>query len=328
MLSFNELIQKRTHIGHRTSRGNPKMAVYIWGSKNKVHIIDVSKTAVQLERAAEFLKSVAAEGKEILWCGTKKAAQEAIVRVGTATQSPIAQHRWIGGTLTNFSQIKKSLTKLLHLEDVLEKNAKAAHSHYTKKELGVFQKMVDRLRKSVGGLRNLKWSVGALVVVDVKQEYVAVREAIDRNIPVVALVDTNSDPSGISYVIPANDDAPEAIACLLDYLAVAVDAGKKIRKETDQQAASVEAEKGGVVEDALQAQLAAVEAALGGEDTAKAVRKVGAGAPAGNRPHGGQRRPSGDRSKDGGNRTPGVAGQRSARPAQQRPVAKDTTHKS
>lgn len=320
MLSFSELIQKRTHIGHRTSRGNPKMAVYIWGSKNKVHIIDVSKTASQLERSAEFLKKVAAEGKEILWCGTKKAAQDAIIRVGAATQSPIAQHRWIGGTLTNFSQIKKSLTKLLHLEDVLEKNAKAEHSHYTKKELGVFQKMVDRLRKSVGGLRNLKWSVGALVVVDVKQEYVAVREAIDRNIPVVALVDTNSDPSGISYVIPANDDAPEAIACLLDYLAVAVEEGKKIRKETDQ-AVAADAEKGVVVEDALQAQLAAVEAALGGEDASKGVRKVGPGAPAGGRTHTGPRRTGGgDRSKEGG---PRGGGQRPVRTGP-RPVTKDT----
>lgn len=305
MVSLSELIKKRVHIGHRTCRGNPKMGIYIWGKRNKVHIIDVSKTALLLDRAAEFLKKVAAEGKDVLWCGTKKAAQETIGSVGAVTQSPIAQYRWIGGTLTNFAQVKKSLTKLLHLEDVLEKAAAAEHAHYTKKELGVFQKMAERLRKSVGGLRSLKWSVGALVVVDVKQEYVAVREAIERNIPVVALVDTNSDPSGVSYVIPGNDDAPEAISYILDFLAQAVQEGKKMHQASALATPEPGSDKVGA-EDVLQAQLAAVEAALG-SDEAKGPRKQGSGTAAQGAGRSGPRRPSGhgDRKEGGAPRPVG-----------------------
>jgi small subunit ribosomal protein S2 len=225
-IDLRQLIKSGVQFGHQTWRWNPKMAAYIWGQKNGIYLIDVSKTAYQLEKASQFLESVAAEGKSILWCGTKKAARKAIEQVAGVTRCPTVTHRWIGGTLTNYIQVKKSVTKLLHLEDVLAKSND--QSHHTKKELSVFSKKVERIDKNVGGIRKLVWPVGALVVVDVKKEHVAIREAQASGVPVVALVDTNSDPSGIDYVIPTNDDAPKAVECIIGILAEAVVRGQKV----------------------------------------------------------------------------------------------------
>lgn len=297
MIDLRLLISKGVHFGHQSSRGNPKMRPYVWGKKNGIDIIDVTKTAHQLEKAAQFIKKVASEGKEILWCGTKKAAAPAILGAGEETASPFAAHRWIGGTITNNVQVKKAVTKLLHLEDVLEKGGE----QHTKKELGIFTKQVERARRNVGGLRNLAWPVGALVVVDVKKEHVAVREAIERGIPVVALVDTNSDPSDITYVVPANDDAPQSVACIIDYLIKAVQEGKAIAKERAAKESAERAEKAKAAqanapqvseeESVLKAQLAAVEAALGGEEGSEKTDTRKAGPSRGRRPvHGGDRR--------------------------------------
>ena len=192
------------------------MDPYIWGSKNNVSLIDVSKTAYQLEKAAKFLESIAAEGKTILWVGTKKPAQDVISSVATALNMPSVTHRWIGGTLSNYSQVTKSRTKLLHYEDVLAKAEK--YPFYTKKEFNVIQKAVERLKKNVGGIRSLTWPVAAIVLVDILKERSALKEAARMGVPVVALVDTNADPSLVDYVIPGNDDAPRAIKLVVDYL--------------------------------------------------------------------------------------------------------------
>jgi len=223
MIDLKELIKAGVHFGHQTWRWCPKMKPYIWGSRNSVHLIDVSKTARAVERAAKFLEEVAASGKPILWVGTKKPAQKAVLDVATKLDSPYVTHRWIGGTLTNYPQVKKSITKLLHLEDVL---AKVDEHMYTKKERGRMQKMVDRSIKNVGGIRTLRWPVGALVVVDARRENTAIREAVVAGVPVVALVDTNTDPSLVTHVIPANDDIPRSISLLLGYLGDAVERGK------------------------------------------------------------------------------------------------------
>src|ERR1700722_13560156 len=159
---IKKLVEAGVHFGHLMSRWCPKMAPYIWGHKNKVHLIDVSKTARQIEKAAKFLESVAAEGKQILWVGTKKAAQDAITQAAATSHMPSVNHRWIGGTLSNHIQVKKSVTKLAHHEDVIVKAEKMPH--YTKKELNVFQKLVARLDKNVGGIRQLRWPLGALVI--------------------------------------------------------------------------------------------------------------------------------------------------------------------
>lgn len=225
MIDFRKLVKAGVHFGHQTSRWVPKMNQYIWGVRSNIHLIDVSKTAHQLERAAKFLQEVASEGKQILWVGTKKPARQVIQNVATKLEMPYVNHRWVGGTLSNFAQVKKSITRLLHYEDVVEKSEK--YPHYTKKELSKVKKNVDRLQSVVGGIRKLTWPLGAVVLVDVNKECSALKEAVSVGVPVVALVDTNADPSLVDYVIPANDDAPHSIEILLEYLQGAVEKGKQ-----------------------------------------------------------------------------------------------------
>lgn len=233
MANFQELIEHGVHYGHQTSRWNPKMNPFIWGHKNGIHLIDVSKTALLLGHAAKFLEQIASEGKSILLVGTKKAAQKTIEEVGKKVGVPFVCNRWVGGTITNHGQVKKAVTRLLHLEDVLSKSESFP---YTKKERGVIVKTVERLEKNIGGIRTLRWPIGAVVVVDVRKEATAVKEAVCAGIPVVALVDTNCDPSGISYIIPSNDDSPKAISFVVSELAKAIEAGKAKRAENAQQA--------------------------------------------------------------------------------------------
>jgi small subunit ribosomal protein S2 len=228
MIDFKQLVKAGVHFGHRTSVWCPKMQPYIWGHKNNVHLIDVSKTAFQLEKAAQFLEGVASEGKSILWIGTKKAAQESIRSTAERLSMPYVNHRWIGGTLSNYPQVKKSVTKLLHYEDVIAKDSNS--TFYTKKELNRFGKSIDRLKTNIGGIINLRWPLGAVVLVDVNKESSALREAASMRIPVVALVDTNSDPSLVSYVVPGNDDAPRSIKLIIDYLEEAARRGQEVAK--------------------------------------------------------------------------------------------------
>lgn len=232
MIDLKLLIKNVTHIGHQTSRWCPKMRPYIWGHKNNIHLIDVSVTAFLLEKAAQFLESVAAEGKPIVLVGTKKAAQEVIETMGKELNLPYVKHRWVGGTFSNFRQIQKAVRKMLYYEEIL---SKLDQFPYSKKELGMIQKKLDRLKKNVGGIKNLNWPIGAVVIVDVKKEHVCVKEALATGIPVVALVDTNSDPSNIDYVIPGNDDAPRSIATLFDYLSEAVKRGQEVAKSKPQE---------------------------------------------------------------------------------------------
>ncbi len=239
MIDLKELIKAGVHFGHRSSVWSPRMAPFIWGAKNNVHLIDISKTAHHLQQAAKYLESVAEEGKPILWVGTKKPAQSIIYSTAQKLNMPYVTHRWIGGTLSNFSQVKKSVTKLLHYEDILSKASK--YPYYTKKELNMFQKVVERLKKNVGGIVNLKWPIGAIVLIDIKKEQSALREAAVMGIPVVALVDTNSDPSLVDYIIPGNDDAPRSIKFVVDYLEQAVKRGQeasRIKKDLEEKAES------------------------------------------------------------------------------------------
>lgn len=225
MIDLKKLLDNGVHFGHQTSRWCPRMRPYIWGSKSGIHLIDVSKTAVQLEKAAKFLESVIAEGKTILWVGTKKSAQATIERIGKELNLPYVMHRWVGGTFSNYRQVRKSVAKLLHYEDII---AKADQFPYSKKELGLIQKKIDRLNKNVGGIRHLTWPAGAVIIVDVKKEHVCLKEAETSQIPVVALVDTNSDPSSVDYVIPGNDDVPRSVNVLMQYLADAVKTAQEI----------------------------------------------------------------------------------------------------
>ncbi len=222
---FGELVKAGVHFGHQKSRWCPKMKPYIWGSRDKVHLINIALTASHLEKAEKFLESVAAEGKSVLWVGTKKAASKIVAEIGTRLHQPYVNHRWLGGTLLNWSQVKKSLTRLLHYEDILAKSE--ANPFYTKKELNLYRKTADKLEKTVGGIRKLMLPVGAVVVVDVTKEQSAVKEAALMGVPVIGIVDTNSDPSNVDIVVPGNDDSPQAIFCLLNKMAEAVTRGKE-----------------------------------------------------------------------------------------------------
>jgi len=223
MIDFRELVKAGVHFGHKTTKWCPKMAPYIWGHRGGIHLIDVSKTAFALEKAGKFLEDLAAQKKPILLIGSKNAAKDIVFEAAKKVDMPYITHRWVGGLITNYSQVKKTITKLLHYEDVL---AKSSDFNYTKKELNLLQKNLDKLNRSVGGIRRLAWPIGALVVVDVKKEETAIREAAQLGIPVVAICDTNSDPSFVDYVIPANDDSPKSIKILVDYLADAIQKGK------------------------------------------------------------------------------------------------------
>ncbi len=269
MIDFKDLIKAGVHFGHRTSIWNPLMEPYIWGHKNKVHLIDVSKTAFQLERAANFLETVVGEGKTILWIGTKKAAQETVKEVAERSGMPYVNHRWIGGTLSNYSQVKKSVTKLLHYEDVLAKDSSSAF--YTKKELNSFKKVVERLEKNIGGILNLKWPLGAVVLVDLHKESAALREAAAMQIPVVALVDTNCDPTLVNYVIPGNDDAPRSIKLIFEYLEKAAERGLEVAKQKKEETAAAAAE----VEEGRESLLAAIEREEEGEESDRANKRRG-----------------------------------------------------
>lgn len=244
MISYQELVKAGVHYGHLAKYWCPKMAPYIWGYKNNIHLIDVSKTAAQIQKAAKFLEDVAAQNQVVMWVGTKKVAQDAVRAAAEPFGHPFVTHRWIGGTLTNFPQVKKSVTKLLHLEDVL---LKSDRGHYTKKELNTFQKSVDKLKKNVGGIIKFAWPVSALVIVDVRKERAVIREAARMGVPVIALVDTNSDPSFIDYVIPANDDSVSSIKIILQELSEAVARGAAKARDAEKQkqeiAAAQRAEK-------------------------------------------------------------------------------------
>ena len=232
-IHLKKLIEAGLHFGHQRYRWSPKMKPYIWGHRNGIHLIDISKTAQALEKACKFLSEVAADNKQILWVGTKKVAAKFIADTANSLDMPYVDYRWVGGMLTNYSQVKKSVTKLLHFEDIL---LKSEETHFTKKELNHYSKVKDRLGKSVGGIKKLSWPLGAVVAIDAKKEATALREAAQCSIPVVALVDTNSDPSLVDYVIPGNDDSIKSVDLVLNYLGDAVKRGKA-------QAAKIRADK-------------------------------------------------------------------------------------
>jgi small subunit ribosomal protein S2 len=223
MIDLKEFLKAGVHFGHKSARWAPKMRHFIWGSKNKIHLIDVSKTAFLLERTGKFLKNLASEGKSFLWIGTKKPAQKIIGKISSDLKMPCVINRWIGGSLTNFDQVRKAIKKLLYLQDVVTKTT----THYTKKEISDIQKEIGRLEKKIGGIVDIDFPPAAIIVVDAKKEASAIREAINAKIPVIAMVDTNTDPSNINFVIPANDDSPRSIELIMNYLAQCAMEGQK-----------------------------------------------------------------------------------------------------
>jgi len=204
------------------------MEPYIFGSRNGIHIIDLQKTVQLMDVAYEFIRDTVAEGKTILFVGTKKQAQEAIYEQATRCGMFYVNHRWLGGTLTNFHTIRKSIEKLKRLERLEESPESQG---LTKKELIKLTKKREKLRRNLGGIKDMEELPGAIFIVDPKREEIAVREARKVGIPIVAIVDTNCDPDLIDYVIPGNDDAIRAVRLFSSKIADAVLEGKRLREE-------------------------------------------------------------------------------------------------
>ena len=224
--TIEEMLKAGMHFGHRTSRWHPKMEPFIFTQRNGVYIIDLIKSREMLEVALEFIKKFASEGKSILFVGTKMQAKNSIKKLSQETSMPYVSEKWMGGCLTNFSVIKKLIKKYNDL--ISDKNAGKLNK-YTKKERLDFDRELEKLEMKVGGLVNMTKLPDALFVWDIKTEKTAVTEAGKKNIPIIAVCDTNTNPEGINYVIPANDDASKTIKLILNTVKETIEEGKKTK---------------------------------------------------------------------------------------------------
>lgn len=228
-ISLEDMLNAGAHFGHQVRRWNPKVKEYVYGEQDGVHIFDLVKTKEALEEALTEISKVVKEGKSILLLATKKQAKDKALEIGKETGISIVTERWLGGTITNFSQIKKSLDKL---SDIKEKLANGFYAKYTKKERILIEREKDRLERFFGGITNLKSTPDLLIVVDIKKEETAIKEAKRKKIKVVGIVDTNSDPNMVDFPIPMNDDATKALHLVLDYIKEALLEGKSVKKES------------------------------------------------------------------------------------------------
>ena len=221
--STEEMLKAGLHFGHQTSKWHPKMAPFIFGDRKGVHIFDLQKTQKKLEEALQFINKMASENKTILFVGTKDQVKSKITTQAKELEMPYVNNRWLGGTLTNFPVIKKLINKYL---DLKEKQATGKLAKYTKKEQLDFSKQIEKLDRMVGGMANLKKLPDALFIWDIKKDKTALAEAKKKGIPVVAICDTNANPDGIKYIIPANDDATKGIKLILGLVAEVIKEGK------------------------------------------------------------------------------------------------------
>ena len=207
-VSLRDLLEAGVHFGHQTRLWNPKMKPYIYGEKNGVHIIDLQKTAKSLVAATRYLQSEVGKGRSVLFVGTKRAAREVVAEEAQRCGMYFVNNRWLGGTLTNFGTVKKSIERLVAMEKARDEGR---FELLTKKEALELTRKIEKMDKSLGGIKDMRALPGVIFVIDPKREHIAIREAQRLNIPVVALCDTNCDPDGITYVVPGNDDALKSI---------------------------------------------------------------------------------------------------------------------
>ena len=223
-VSMKQLLEAGVHFGHQTRRWNPKMAKYIFTERNGIYIIDLQKTVKMLDTAYDFIRDVSAEGGEILFVGTKKQAQEAIKEEAERCGMPYVNARWLGGMLTNYRTIK---TRIARLEQLNKMKEDGTFDLLPKKEVVQLEHEIEKLEKFIGGIKNMGELPKAIFVVDTRKEKIAVAEARNLGIPVVAIVDTNCDPDEIDYVIPGNDDAIRAVKLIAGAMADAVIEGRQ-----------------------------------------------------------------------------------------------------
>lgn len=223
-VDIKKLLEAGAHFGHKTSRWHPKMAPYLHSKRSGSHIIDLTKTVDGLNEALDFAEKTAASGKQILWVATKRQAKDIVEQAAEDTNMPFVVERWVGGMLTNTATMNG---RIKHLKDLEQKmDSGALDAKYNKLEVQRFQEEIDEMNHQYGGIKHMDAKVGAVIVVDVIHEMNAVREARKLKIPVIAVVDSNADPTLIDYPVPANDDAIKAIELIVGYFTQAVNAGR------------------------------------------------------------------------------------------------------
>jgi small subunit ribosomal protein S2 len=237
-VDIKKLLEAGAHFGHKTSRWHPKMAPYIHSKRDGTHIIDLTKTVAALEGALSFLTKVTSEGKQVLVVGTKRQASDIVRQLAVDTQMPFVTERWLGGMLTNWNTIGG---RVKHLKDLEAKMASGELTNkFNKLEVQRFQEEIDQLNVLYGGIKDMHARPGAVFITDIITDANAVREARKMRLPIVAIVDTNADPSLVDYPIPANDDAIKTIQLIADYVKSAIESGKAKVKADDKTADKTE----------------------------------------------------------------------------------------
>ena len=240
--NFDQLLQAGCHFGHLKRKWNPAMAPYIYTERNGIHIIDLHKTAEMIDTAADALKQIAKSGKKVLFVATKKQAKDIVAEKAASVNMPYVIERWPGGMLTNFPTIRKAVKKMTNIDKMMNDGT---FSNLSKREILQINRQRAKLEKNLGSIADLTRLPSALFVIDVMKEHIAVKEANRLGIPVFAMVDTNSDPRSIDYVIPANDDAKDSIEVVLDAVCGAIAEGLEERKveKADEKASAEQAEE-------------------------------------------------------------------------------------
>ena len=240
--NFDQLLQAGCHFGHLKRKWNPAMAPYIFMERNGIHIIDLNKTVAKIDEAAEALKGIAKSGKKILFVATKKQAKEVVADKAASVNMPYVNERWAGGMLTNFPTIRKAVKKMTNIDKLMNDGT---FSNLSKRELPQISRQRAKLEKNLGSIADLTRLPSALFVVDVMKEHIAVKEAVRLGIPVFGIVDTNSDPKNVDYIIPANDDAKDSVEAILSAVCGAIAEGLEERKaeKADEKAAAEQKEE-------------------------------------------------------------------------------------
>ena len=244
--TYKELLDAGSHFGHLTRKWDPKMAPYIFMEKNGIHIIDLNKTLVALDQAAAAVRQIAKSGRKIMFVATKKQAQEIVTEEAKRLKMPYVTDRWLGGLLTNFATVRKSLKKMSTIDKMVKENT--AYAALAKREKLMMSREREKLERVLGGIADLGRLPAALFVVDVKREHIAVKEAQKLNIPIFAICDTNSDPELVDFPIPANDDASKSVALIVGVIGKAIEEGLSERKVDKEEAERKESDEAAIAE--------------------------------------------------------------------------------
>ena len=271
--NFQELLDADVHFGHLARKWNPKMAPYIFDQKNGIHVIDLRKTVVKIDEAAEEMKQLAKSGRKILFVATKKQAKDIVRERATAVNMPSITERWAGGMPTNFPTIRKAVKKMSTIDKMKEDGT---FDKLAKRERLQVDRQRAKLEKNLGSIRDMSRLPSALFIVDVQKEANAVKEANRLNIPVFAMVDTCCDPTPVDYVIPANDDSANSIECIVDILCKAIQEGLDERKLEKDKEAAAGADEGAVAKTASARKLRSRKGGRPAEETAEAAAEPAA----------------------------------------------------